>query len=38
MRTSHSPCAAPSSALLAIAAISDPKCSGPVGEGANRPR
>ena len=37
MRTSHRPPAARASSQLASAATSEPKCSGPVGEGANRP-
>src|SRR5262245_43309757 len=37
MRTSQRPPAARASSQLASAATSEPKCSGPLGEGANRP-
>ena len=37
MRTSHWPACARASSQLASAATSEPACSGPVGEGANRP-
>jgi len=37
MRRSQRPRAARASSQLASAAISEPMCSGPVGEGANRP-
>jgi len=38
MRTSQSPPRVRASRKLPTAATSEPKCSGPVGEGANRPR
>jgi hypothetical protein len=37
MRTSQRPRAARASSQLASAATSEPKCNGPLGEGANRP-
>jgi hypothetical protein len=38
MRTSHVPPCARASSQLASAATSEPACSGPVGDGAKRPR
>ena len=37
MRSSQRPLCARASSQLASAAISEPKCSGPLGEGAKRP-
>lgn len=37
MRSSHLPARRRTSTKLANAAVREPKCSGPVGEGANRP-
>jgi hypothetical protein len=38
IRTSHAPPCARASSQLASAPTSEPKCNGPVGDGAKRPR